>query len=221
MSIPLNIEKVENPINWIDELIDENNKPNYVNGLLPNIYTNYFKFYFPVGLKNQADNTSIPKSYAELANMAGLDYTNSFSYMNLVKKFGGIPSNFIILKENDKIFIDEFVNLFGHESIVIFEDVGDDVYPEEFEVAWKIEGKLELLKDIFIQLNKDNYHDFNHFPAYVYSKDKSWCTATKIFQSGLIVLGCNKTIANKIHNQNIIDFKEINYNDEYFEFIKF
>lgn len=219
MNSNFKIEQLENPINWIDEMIDENSKPNYVNGLLPNVYTNYFKLYFPVGLTNATDNTSIPKTYKEIASIANLDYASNFSYMNLVKKFGGIPSNFVIIKENDEVFIDKFVNIFGSDTNVIFEDIGDDIYPEEFEVAWKIEGKLELLKDIFIKLNKDNYHDFNYFPTYIYAKDKSWCTATKIFQSGLIVLGCNKILADKIQAQNIIDFQEIKYGDEYFEFI--
>lgn len=220
MKTPLNIQYINDPVNWIDELLDENIKSNYVNGVLPNIYAHYFKLYLPIGLVEESENEPTQLTYKELALRAELDYTSNFSYTNLATKFGGIPSNFEVIKKNDHVFLDNFISIFGRETNTVFESFGDDIFPEEFESVWKIEGKLILLKEIFSQLNRDNYHDFNHFPNYIYSADKSWCTATKIFQSGIILLGCNKDAAEKIYSQNVIDFQEIKYGDQYFEWLR-
>ncbi len=221
MAKSLNIEYLNDSSNWIDESLVKKGRPNYPNGLFPNVYTNYFKLYFPVGLvTDEKDGHVIHLTYKELANRTDLNFTSNFSYASLIKKFDGLPSNFVVLKEKDGIFISKLIDLLGAETETTFEGFGDDVVPDEFQPSWRISGKLKLLTDIFSKLNKDNYHDFNHFPNYVYAKDKSWCIATKIFQSGVIVIGCNAILAGKIHNQDVIDFQEINYEDEYFEFIK-
>ena len=82
---------------WVDEFIKNGNQVNFVNGILPNLYTKYFKLFLPVGLKNK--NGILEQiRYKELAEKAELKFNKSFSFTNLVKKYGGLPSNFEILK---------------------------------------------------------------------------------------------------------------------------
>ena len=54
----------------------------------------------------------------------------------------------------------------------------------------------------------------------MFSEDKSWCIGAKVFQSGILLVGCNELIAGKIYSQKTIEYVELNQDDEYFEFLK-
>ncbi len=203
---------------WIDNHILKDSKVNYVNRIIPNLYSHYFKFYFPVGLIE--DEEPVQKTYNKIAEIAELDFAKNFSFTNLIKKYKGLPENFVIMKDNNIAFIDELINIFGKDTNAIFYDFGDDVYPEIFEQSWIVTNKFLIIKDIYEQLNEDNYHDFNHFPTYMFSEDKSWCIGAKVFQSGILLVGCNELIAGKIYSQKTIEYVELNQDDEYFEFLK-
>lgn len=209
---PRNVEEY-----WVDQYIGDNLGVNYINGILPNLYSNYFKLFLPIGLKDK-DGFVKQIKYVDLARKVELEFTNSFSFTSLLEKFNGLPSNFEILKEKDEEFINTIIEICGSETETTFVGYGDDIAPEEFEQEWFIEDKLEIFKKIFKQLNRENYHEYNYFPNLIYPKNKEWCLATIIFQSGLLVFGCNNSIAEKIKKQKVIDYVEIGYTEKYFDF---
>lgn len=214
-----NIKNLNKEKYWVDEYVENGKDINFTDGLLPNLYSNYFKLFLPVGLENK-NNIIEQITYKELAKKADVEFNNSFSFTDLIEKFGGLPSNFVILKEKDEIFIKVLIEILGTTENTVFEGYGDDIVPKEFEQPWTIEDKLEKLTEIFKQLNKGNYHDYNHFPNLMYPQNRGWCIATKIFQSGILVIGCDNFIAEKIRTQSVIDFVELAYHEEYFKFIK-
>jgi hypothetical protein len=204
---------------WIDKMLAEDKAVNIVEGIIPAGFERYIKVFFPVGILLENDNIQ-SKTYKEIASLAYLPYSNSFSYTDLTMKFGGIPSDFIVLKEQDDFLVDELISILDGNTDTVFYGFGDDILPEVFLAPWIIEDKLAILKDVFKELNINAYHEFSHFPEYIFPKDKSWCIGTRILDSGMILIGCNSQVADLILASKTIDSVELNYTDKYFTFLK-
>lgn len=205
--------------NWISELIESRNEINYVNGILPKGYDRYIKIFFPVGI--EGEEFIEPKTYQELCDFFQVPYNKTISFTDFIdNNTGYLPDNWVIIKELDITLINELIAVIGKDTPSTIHGFGDDIVPELFEQEWILSGQLEILEEVFNQLNEDGYMNFNFFPNYIYAQDKSWCIGQKIFQSGIILLGCNNQLADEILNNTTIDSIEINYDDKYFNYMK-
>jgi hypothetical protein len=201
---------------WIDEAFEKFSRPTYVDGVLPGGYKHYFKLFFPVGLVQVSDHgRSVQKTYRELADLLGIKYTRRFSYTDLVDKFDGLPFDFTAFKKADPGFIEALIDVIGGGCSCTFYGPGESLAPPMFRTPWSSKGTFESVRTLLQALNMDNYHDFNFFPEYVFAEDQSWSLGNKVFQSGILLLGCGDEMAQRLSEQALVEFIPLKHTDEY------
>jgi hypothetical protein len=203
---------------WLN-IVGESGHFNVVQGLLPGGYDRCIKLFMPVGLTT-IDGRRVRKTYRELAEIYGLDYTKSFSYMDIVESVDCWPQELVVLKEQNDAMMDNLAEVLGRDTACVFHGYGGDSVPEEFESPWTVAGKAADMGEVFRRFNKDNFYEFDELPNCVFAADKSWCMMTRIHQSGLLVLGCDTSTAERLLNQRAIDCEPLEYRDMYFRFIR-
>ena len=217
--------KIENDTELAEWILDEVNfdaKPNSAEQVIPNKFQHYFKLFLPLGIEDDENGQVQKLTPEQLAELAGLKYSQSFSITDVISKFKGFPSNLVTQKFDDH-FIKSLQNILGNPSKCIYYGIGDDIVPEEFEIPWVVDGTVEDLNEIILRLNKENDHyPFKFFPNFVYAKNMDWGFGWKVQvnEVGLLIFGCNERIKAKLIDQDIIDYQKINITDNYIKFLK-
>ncbi len=210
------IKDLDNPIwkniEWLDLDRDSRNK---VKGVIPEQFEHYFKIFTSIGLQNGKNENPVKSTYEEISKLAGLSFESNFAPYKVLDNFRGPKVDYVILKEEDLELIWKLVEIFGPETTCFFHGFGDDLLPEDYMNSWVAKGKVKDLPDLFKAMNEDGYLSFNFFPEYIFAENKEWCLGNIYHQSGIYLLGCNKEIADKIKNQDTIEFQELKAEDIY------
>lgn len=200
---------------WVHQNRDTQCDMDRVKSILPQQYDFYFKIFLPIIFENEESGQSKKVTYEQLAALGKTPFTNSFcqhSISDFITPF--ITSS----AEEDYKVLEKLMLILGTETDVIFHGVGEENIPEQFAKLWLVEGKMANLPELVGALNGKTKIELVHFPNYVFPLDKSWCLGNLIPKSGLFLLGCDATIAEKLRNQDEIETVELSVESLYFEF---
>lgn len=208
-------------IDWIYQSLNLEAPSNSLEQVLPNQFDHYIKLFLPIAIKEESGDI-IKFSPEALANRAKVPYSKTFSITDIISELNGIPEN-LLGQIHDKPFVQELIDILGPKTTCVFHGSGDDLLPEKFETPWLYEGRVKDLKTILKQLNsKNDFSFFKFFPNYIYSDALNWCMGWDVMvnEVGVLLLGCDNAVYDKIKSSNVLHFEELQYNDIYIEFIK-
>ncbi len=203
------------PAIWIHRSRDAQGDTACVKSILPKHYDFYFKIFLPIIFENEESGQCRKVTYEKLANLGGIPFENSFcqnSIPSLIASF--ITSSSV----EDYNMLENLISILGSKTPVIFHGVGEENVPKKFADPWIVKGKMEKLPVVVNALNGNTKIELVHFPNYIFPMDKNWCLGNLIPQSGLFLLGCDDTIAQKLLNQVEIEAIELSAEAIYFEF---
>lgn len=200
---------------WIFQDINPNVPENVVKNVIPEKFDTYFKLYFPIIFENEDTGQSRKISYHEIANLGGLTFEKNFS----AKSFPDYISPFITASERDEYEMLEYLqSILSPKQSIIYYGLGGENLPEKFIDPWASIGPLNSLSNIVKAMNEFAKMEIVNFPNYIFPRDHSWLIGNIISQSGVLILGCGKELAERIRAQSEIEFIELEPDDEYFDF---
>ena len=210
MTITNNIQ----PAIWIHRSRDAEGDTDCVKSILPELYDFYFKIFLPIIFENDETGQSKKVTYEQLAALGKTPFESSFCQHNI----SDFIAPFITSSaEEDYKMLGNLISILGADTSAFFHGVGEENVPKAFADPWLVAGELTTLPEVINALNGNTKLELVHFPNYIFPQDKSWCMGNMIPLSGLFLLGCDSTIAQKLRNQNEIEAVEVSAEVMYFE----
>ena len=210
----MNKENDNDITSWIFQNIDPNVPENIVKSVIPKKFETYFKLYFPIIIENEETGQSKSITFQEIAKLSGLPFEGNFS----AKSFPSYITPFITASEKDEYeMLGDLIATLDTSNPIIFYGLGGENLPEKFTNPWASIGPIKSLTNIVNAMNEFAKMEIVNFPSYIFPQDKSWLIGNIILQSGVLVMGCGKDLANKIRSQTEIEFIELEADDEYLD----
>lgn len=199
---------------WIHRSRAFEEDSNYVKSILPDQYAFYFKIFLPLIFENEETGQSKKVSYEQLSTLVKKPFEDHFCQNSLPSFLMPFIASSSV--EDYKVF-EQLISLLGPETNTIFHGIGEENVPEEFAEPWVVNGTLAELPQVVSALNGNTKIELVHFPNYIFPQNQSWCIGKMIPKSGLFLMGCNETVAQKLRDQTEIEVVEISLAAKYYE----
>lgn len=213
MTINNNIQ----PAIWVHRDRDVQGEVDQVKGIIPAQYDFYFKIFLPIIFENEESGQSRKVNYEELAALGKTPFEQSYCHHSIPSYITPFITSSAI---EDYKLLAQLTSILDAETSVIFHGVGEENALEKFADPWIVEGTLAKLPEVVKELNGNTKIELVHYPNYIFPLDKSWCLGNLIPLSGLFLLGCNATVAEKLREENEMEVVELSADSTYFEFPK-